>query len=207
MSPEQARGEPLDGRTDVFSLGQILLEMTTGKSLFVGKTPPDVLQFLRSAQEPFATGAQFEDAPRAVEPIIRKALRRKLSERSETAREMLDELKTLQRRRQTKLLRWISAVCAVGILALLGALWLAVKWAITESWEAKVFRTLATADAEVIVTWDAARHTQRTTNSAQGLPVYALAFTQSGQQLIAARRDRALQAYVYSRTRWGQQVN
>jgi serine/threonine protein kinase len=98
MSPEQARGEALDGRTDVFSLGATLYEMVTGERLMAGAKPAEAMELLRGEQEPLKPQARFDRLPSEMERIIRKSLRRNREERYASAGEMLDDLNALKRR-------------------------------------------------------------------------------------------------------------
>lgn len=69
MSPEQARGEKLDARTDIFSLGAVLYEMTTAQQAFTGATTADVFASLLAAPSPSLS----ECAPRQLERIVSKS--------------------------------------------------------------------------------------------------------------------------------------
>src|SRR5262249_53893484 len=74
MSPEQARGEKLDARTDIFSLGVMLYEMVAGRAPFAGTTPSEVIaSILRDAPQPLAEYAP--ETPPALQRLVAKALR------------------------------------------------------------------------------------------------------------------------------------
>jgi eukaryotic-like serine/threonine-protein kinase len=95
MSPEQARGKPVDARTDIFSFGILLYEMLTGEQPFTGETvnhtivailekePPPVSQFINSH-------------PPEIERIIKKCLAKKADDRYSVAKSLLDDLKELK---------------------------------------------------------------------------------------------------------------
>ena len=70
MSPEQARGKPLDRRADVWAFGVVLFEMLTGKALFAGETVTDVLAAVVTREPDLAT------LPAATPPAVRQLLRR-----------------------------------------------------------------------------------------------------------------------------------
>lgn len=91
MSPEQARGDEVDARTDVWSLGCVLYEMLTGSRAFPQKTEIDVLLAILG-QEPPAPRSLREDIPPAVEALVRRALRKSKAERFADADEMRMEL-------------------------------------------------------------------------------------------------------------------
>jgi len=97
MSPEQARGLPVDVRTDTWSLGVIIYEMIAGRRPFDGETVADVLNSLIERQPPplFRFSA---DVPETLEWIVNKALRKEKGERYQTAAELLTDLKELRRR-------------------------------------------------------------------------------------------------------------
>jgi len=80
MSPEQAQGRPLDGRSDIYSLGVIFYEMVTGKKPFEAKTPMEVA--LKHVNDPAPHARQLEpDLPSAIDQIIYKAMAKKPADR------------------------------------------------------------------------------------------------------------------------------
>ena len=87
MSPEQVRGEAIDGRSDVFSLGVVLWEMMTGRRLFSAETELAELKMI--LQEPIEAPADVEPSvPRELSAVAMKALERDLNLRYRSAREM-----------------------------------------------------------------------------------------------------------------------
>jgi len=96
MSPEQARGEQLDGRSDLFSLGDILYEMATGKIPFEGNTSAVIFQGILDRQ-PRAASELNAAVPFKLEEIIGKALEKDLELRYQSAAEMRADLKRLKR--------------------------------------------------------------------------------------------------------------
>ena len=81
MSPEQARGEAVDARTDVFSLGVVLYEMLSGRSPFAAATLTAVLHKLIYEQPPDLTTAEGIDVPPAVAATVGRALAKNQGER------------------------------------------------------------------------------------------------------------------------------
>lgn len=91
MSPEQARGESGDERSDLFSLGAVLYECLTGRKPFVGETAMDVLSEVLKV-EPSPPAEVNPAVSRDLDRITRKALAKNAAERYQTASEMLRDL-------------------------------------------------------------------------------------------------------------------
>ena len=95
MSPEQARGEPIDGRSDLFSFGSVLYEMSTGKQAFAGNTPALVFDSILNKTSVPPTGIN-PDLPAELEAIIKKTLEKNLRARYQSAGELLADLRQLK---------------------------------------------------------------------------------------------------------------
>jgi serine/threonine protein kinase/Tfp pilus assembly protein PilF len=91
MSPEQARGERVDARTDLFSLGVVLYELLAGQRPFAGVNMIDILGAILN-QEP----APLSDAPAELQRIVTKALQKDRAARYQTAQELAHDLQGLK---------------------------------------------------------------------------------------------------------------
>jgi Tol biopolymer transport system component len=96
MSPEQARGEELDGRSDLFSLGVVLYEMATGVPPFSGPVVALIFDSILHSSPTPATKVN-ERLPLALENILGKALEKETNLRYQTAAELRADLKRLRR--------------------------------------------------------------------------------------------------------------
>jgi eukaryotic-like serine/threonine-protein kinase len=96
MSPEQARGEPLDARTDLFSFGAVLYEMATGRQAFSGESMAEIFAQILKEQPP-TPRALNPELPAKLEEIISKCLEKDRDLRYQDAADLRTDLKRLKR--------------------------------------------------------------------------------------------------------------
>src|SRR5436190_14748110 len=95
MSPEQTRGQKVDARSDIWSLGVVLYEIVGGSPPFRGETPSDCIASILKTEPPPLSGV-LPDVPLKLESILQKALRKNSDERYQTIKQMLDDLRILK---------------------------------------------------------------------------------------------------------------
>ncbi|MEK7830961.1 MAG: serine/threonine-protein kinase, partial [Acidobacteriota bacterium] len=95
MSPEQARGQELDHRTDIFSLGIVLYEMVAGSAPFTGDEVIEVMAAI-AHREPVALTKLAPKAPARLEQIVNRALQKDREQRYTTAADLQADLKELK---------------------------------------------------------------------------------------------------------------
>ena len=143
MSPEQARGEDLDARTDIFSFGVVLYEMATGRQPFEGNTSAVIFNAILSC-EPASPVSLNPSLPAELERIIRKALEKERNLRYQTAADLNADLQRLKRDSTSAPARaaappalikrrpWFLAAAGAGVVALATILWLSLHRPIPE---------------------------------------------------------------------------
>lgn len=114
MSPEQVRGEELDPRTDLFSLGVVLYEMATGQQTFAGDTPGVIFDAILN-RTPISPVRLNPSVPVQLENIITKALEKDRALRYQTSSDLRADLQRL--RRDTNSVR-VTTMTARGVLQL-----------------------------------------------------------------------------------------
>jgi serine/threonine protein kinase/tetratricopeptide (TPR) repeat protein len=96
MSPEQIRGDDLDHRTDIFSLGLLLYEMATGRQAFSGRTGGMIIEAVLT-RAPVPARSINPDIPPGLEEIINKALQKDRDQRHQHAADICKDLQRLER--------------------------------------------------------------------------------------------------------------
>jgi hypothetical protein len=143
MAPEQARGMPVDGRADLYSLGCIAYEMLTRRQIFGGGSQADVLaRQLKATPPPLH---QFvDDIPPGLEAIVMRTLAKDPDDRPQTAHELIEGLATamrdgapqatttrrdqpMQLRAPVRSLAWPIAACMATIVTLMTGALVAAK--------------------------------------------------------------------------------
>ncbi|HEV7242768.1 MAG TPA: serine/threonine-protein kinase [Thermoanaerobaculia bacterium] len=200
MSPEQSRGEALDGRTDLFSLGMVFYEMLTGTRYAATDDPaPRALDRL----------------PGELQRIVRKLLRIDRQERYPSAGELLDDLDRVKRRMFSRTARRMAGLSAIAVAAAVGIVAIAAMLSVNESWEERILRDGHRAaarqavfspdgrllvscgeDGQVIV-WDFARRERLGT--LDGPAAHKLAYSSDGRWLAAGGVDGSITVWDASR--------
>lgn len=144
MSPEQAKGEDVDHRTDIWSLGIVMFEIWAGKKPFASEYPHAVIYSILN-EDPAKLTVLNPDVTDDLEQIVEKAMNKNPNERFQNVVELLDSLKTVQSDlkpgssgrkamrpspKLEKISRRVSKTLVIGLLAILG---LAATWFIYNS--------------------------------------------------------------------------
>ncbi len=101
MSPEQLEGKEVDGRTDIFALGELLYEMSTGKRAFSGDSRAKLISAILTS-EPLPVSSVQPLAPPALDHVVKRCLSKDPDDRWQNARDVASQLKWISETSQSK---------------------------------------------------------------------------------------------------------
>lgn len=108
MSPEQIRGQAVDARSDIFSLGAVIYEMVCGQRAFHGSTAVDTMSSILK-EEPSELSSKVQNVPPALSRIVHRCLEKDPAERFQTARDLAFNLDLLTRDQSSSAANLIAA--------------------------------------------------------------------------------------------------
>lgn len=120
LSPEQARNEDVDTRTDIFSFGLVLYEMATGRPTFRGQTSGELIHAILH-ETPAKPSTLNAAVPDRLERMILKALEKERNARYQSAQELLHELSEFQRAKQRRSAWIVRLAVAATVLSIVVA--------------------------------------------------------------------------------------
>ncbi|MEM9801451.1 MAG: protein kinase [Planctomycetota bacterium] len=124
MSPEQAAGDPLDARSDLFAVGVMLYEMLSGRHLFDGRTQGEITTAVIET-DPTPLVDDLDGIGKPIKKILRKALQKKREKRYSSAADFVDAIESSQSfRMRSGAPGWVGALAAVTTATTLGVSWL-----------------------------------------------------------------------------------
>ena len=159
MSPEQASGEPVDGRADIYALGAVLYEMLAGEPAFRGPTAQAILTKSLTEDPPLLRAVR-DDVPEGLESAVARAMARNPEDRFQTATEVLrslqDALDRLHSRPSTEPLREmtsmrVAAQFGVATAGVLAAAYVLTKQLGLPSWTFAFAALLAAVGAALLI--------------------------------------------------------
>jgi WD40 repeat protein len=222
MSPEQARGEQLDGRTDLFSLGILLYEMIAGSRLFAGPTRVQAIERLQQSDEVVRQGLKSGHIPKELQRILRRMLQTSREERYGSASELLEELIRFKRRLESRTTRRIVGVSVLAVVLAVAVVSVAAFLSINEAWDEVILRDGHTAavrravfspdgkllisvgeDNQVIV-WDFARRMRLKTLTEHKGVINTISFSPDGKWFLTG--DEKQTAIVWDAKRLEQEA-
>jgi WD40 repeat protein len=194
MAPEQARGEALDHRTDLFSLGSVLYAMCTGKPPFQGSTPFMVLRQV-TEEVPAPVQQTNPETPDWLGEVIDRLLAKKPADRFQTAAEVAEVLaRHLQQLPEAPSVKPAALTRRTGRLRGVHRGWY-YFWVVSGAAFWLALATLTVTELTGLthfMAWLAPAYTgqrPRATLSAQTGPVWAVAFAPDGERLAMALDD------------------
>src|SRR5258705_828693 len=98
MSPEQARGETVDERSDIWSLGVVMYELIAGCLPFVGSTSNEIISAILSKDQPPPLARYAHHVPERLNEIVEKALTKNREKRYQTVKDLMIDLQRLRQR-------------------------------------------------------------------------------------------------------------